>query len=165
MTPERKPGAKSRLMIAAVVTSLGLPVTGYAGMTKAEFNAEQERIEAEFEAAKLKCNTFGGNARDICLAEARGSHRVARAELEERRVPSSSRARYQLHIAKAEAEFDIATEECDERTNGAKDACLAEARAALARDKANARVDRRKRDRRAGDPGASWQHRTGMQRR
>src|SRR5687767_2925329 len=86
----------------------------------------QLTIEAEFEAARRKCNSFGGNAGDVCLAEARGDHRVAMAELEERRSPSF-KTRYKLHIAKAETEFEIATEECDERINGAKDECLAEA--------------------------------------
>jgi hypothetical protein len=155
---------KLQLMIAAVVTFLGVPATVHAGMTSTEFNADRERIEAEFEAARRKCNTFGGNAGDVCLAEARGDHRVALAELEERKSPSS-RTRQKLHMAKVEAEFEIATEECDERINGAKEECLVEARSAFAREKANARPDRNP-DRRVGDRVDSWRHyRTGMPRR
>ena len=153
---------KLQLMIAAVVISLGVPATVHAGMTAAEFNADKERIEAEFVAARRKCNAFGGNALDVCLAEARGDQRVAIAELEERRSPSS-RARYKLHIAKVEAAFEIATEECDERINGAKDECLADARSTFAREKASARSDLNP-DRRAGGRADSWRHyRTGMQ--
>ena len=140
---------KSLRVIAAAVAALAWPAAGHAGMTKAQYNIEKGRIGAEFESARLKCDSYGGNARDICLAEARGNLQVAMAELQERRTPSS-RTRYKLRIAKAEAEFDVASEECDERASAAKEACLAEVREALARDKADARRDRKPGSRRTG---------------
>ena len=144
---------KSLRLIAMAVAVLAWPAAGHAGMTKKEYSIHKERIGAEFESARLKCDSYGGNARDICLAEARGNLQVAMAELEERRAPSS-RARYRLRIAKAEAEFDVASEECDERTSAAKDACLAEVREALARDKADARRGRKPASRTGASPTA-----------
>ena len=46
-------------------------------------------------------------------------------------------------MARAEADFDVAAEECDEGTSAAKDTCVEEAREALARDKADARKRRK----------------------
>jgi hypothetical protein len=113
-------------------------------MRKAEFRSQMQRIDSEFDAAKARCDGFGGNAHDICLAEARGGYEVAKAELEERKTPTS-RARYKLRVARAEATFGVAAEECDERSSAAKDSCVEEARAELARDKAEARQHRTRR--------------------
>ena len=136
---------KSKLVMAAVAAALGLPPTaGHAAMTKAQYNAEKERISAEYDTAREKCKVFGGNARDICLAQAKGNNLVARAELDERNEPSP-KARYNVSIVKAEAEYDVAREKCDERTGEARNACLAEAKAALARGKANANQDQQAR--------------------
>lgn len=108
-----------------------------AAMGKAEFEAERQRLEANHDVARGKCSVLGGNARDICIAEARGSYRIAKAELEER-YQDSPKARYSTRIAKAEAEYDVAKERCDDRGGAQKEACLREAKAAFARHKADA---------------------------
>lgn len=72
------------------------------------------------------------------MAEAKGRNKVALAELDERNEPSA-KSRQKLKLAKAEAEYDVAKEKCDERAGDARDACVKEAKAALARDKVNAR--------------------------
>src|SRR5262249_23203374 len=125
-------------IIAIAVATLGLLTTAAADMLKAEYKSEMHRIGGEFDTEKARCDGFGGNARDICLAEARGNYEIAKAELEERKAPSS-RTRYKVRLARAEAQFDVAAEECDEGTSAAKESCVEEARAALARDKADAR--------------------------
>jgi hypothetical protein len=129
------------LLTAAGIGALCWTATAGADMRKAEFQSEMLRIDNEFDTAKARCDSFGGNARDICLAEARGNLQVAKAELEERKTPST-RTRYKVRLARAEAAFDVAAEECDEGTSAAKDACVEEAREALARDKAEARKRR-----------------------
>jgi hypothetical protein len=128
-------------LVVAAVTALGLPALAAADMRKAEFLSQMQRIDGEFDVAKARCDSYGGNAHDICLAEARGNYEVAKAELEERKTPST-RTRYKVRLARAEAAFDVAAEECDEGTSAAKDACVEEAREALAHDKAEARKRR-----------------------
>jgi hypothetical protein len=130
------------LLLAAGAVAIGWPATAAADMRRAEFRSQLARIDSEFDAAKARCDSFGGNAHDICLAEARGNYEVAKAELEERKEPST-RARYKVRVARAEAAFDVAAEECDEGTSAAKDSCVEEAREALARDKADARKRRK----------------------
>jgi hypothetical protein len=117
---------------------LALSGAAQAVVTTAEVKAEKERIEKEYEAGKDKCKSHSGNARDICMAEAKGRNKVALAELEERNEPSA-KSRQKLKLTKAEAEYDVAKEKCDERAGDTRDACMKEAKAALARDKVNAR--------------------------
>ena len=129
-------------LVAAGLAALCCSATAGTDMRRSEFQSELARIDSEFDAAKARCDSYGGNAHDICLAEARGTLQVAKAELEERKAPSN-RTRYKVRVARAEAAFDVAAEECDEGTSAAKDTCVEEAREALARDKADARKRRK----------------------
>ena len=122
-----------------VMAAAWLPGGAEADMTKAEFEARKERLDATHDVAKRKCGTYGGNARDICMAEAKGRDRVARMELEER-YKDTPKARYNVRMARAEAEYDVAKEKCDDRAGPQKDLCLKEAKAAFAREKADAAI-------------------------
>ena len=121
--------------------ALWLPGGASADMTKAEFEARKERLDATYDVAKRRCATYSGNARDICMAEARGRDKVARMELEER-FKDTPKARYNVRMARAEADYDVAKARCDERAGPPKKLCLEEAKAAYARDKADAAASR-----------------------
>jgi hypothetical protein len=125
--------------IAAAV--LWLPGGASANMTEAEFEAGKERLDATYDVARRRCATYAGNAKDVCMAQARGRDKVARMELEER-YKDSPKARYNVRMAKAEAEYDVAKARCDERAGQQKKLCLDQARAAFARDKADAAAGR-----------------------
>ena len=124
-----------------VAAALWLPGGAEADMTKAEFEAQKERVDATYDVARRKCDTYSGNAKDICMAEAKGRDRIARMELEER-YKNSPKARYNVRMARAEAEYDVAKEKCDDRAGPKKELCLKEAKAAFARDKADAAMSR-----------------------
>ena len=92
-------------------------------------NAEEEQIEAAYKADKAKCDTMSGNAKDVCMKEAKGKEKVAKAELE-LRDKDTAHNRYEVAKAKAEAEYDVAKERCDDQKGKEKDACQKEAKAA-----------------------------------
>ncbi len=98
-------------------------------------NAEEDRIEADAKAAKAKCDAMDGNAKDICRAEAKGQEKVAKAELHAKAKPSARNTR-KVEEAKAEAEYEVAKERCDDQKGDAKNACQKEAKAT--RDQARA---------------------------
>jgi len=50
---------------------------------------------------------LSGNTKDICIAEAKGKEKVAKAELEARNEPTAKN-RYDALIAKAEADYAVA---------------------------------------------------------
>jgi hypothetical protein len=125
---------KSSLCIAAL---LALPLGSAMAMDKAQYKAEKERISAAEKADKKACDSLSGNAKDVCIQEAKAKDKIAKAELE---ATHSGKPRDQEKLAKARAEaaYDVAKEKCDDKTGNEKDVCVKEAKAA--KDKAEADI-------------------------
>jgi hypothetical protein len=83
---------------------------------------EEERIEQQAKADKERCNGMKGNAKDICMAEAKGKEKVAKAELDAKHDPSPRNQR-KADEMKAEAAYEVAKERCDDQKGDAKDQC------------------------------------------
>ncbi len=107
-------------------------LAGHAhAMTGDEVKAEKNRIEQEYKAAKARCDTLAGNAKDVCKKEAEGQEEVAEAELEVRRN-DTPRNQMKLSEARADATYEVAKERCDDLSGNAKDVCQKDAKAAHA---------------------------------
>ena len=103
--------------------------------------SENDRISSEYKAAKERCDGLKGNAKDICMAEAKGAQKVAKAELEAQ-DKGTAKAQANVRVAKAEAEYNVAKEKCDDLKGNAKDVCKKDAKAAYTRAKGEAKVAR-----------------------
>src|SRR5689334_16414470 len=90
--------------------------------------AEHERIEAAYKADKAKCDGMKGNEKDVCMKEAKGKEKVAKAELDAKNDPSD-RNRHKVDEAKADADYDVAKEKCESMKGKEKDACQHDAKA------------------------------------
>ena len=130
-----KPYITAILAIASFSFSAGVMAQN---MSKSEYKAAEKNIVAEYKAAKVNCGSFAGNAKDICIAEAKGKEKVAKAELKTRYKPSRKEG-YDFSVAKAEADYAVAKEKCDDKAGNAKKACVKEAKAALVRAKSDAK--------------------------
>ncbi len=106
-------------------------------MSKTQYNAARDGIAAEYRTAKAACRSLSGNAKDICQAQASGEEKVAKAELDAKYKPSVD-ARYKARVARADANYSVAREECDDKAGNIKDVCVKEAKAALVAAKADA---------------------------
>jgi hypothetical protein len=142
----------SKLMIAMFV-SVGLGFAG-AGMaqvkssttnptpaSKATYDQAVKDADAQYKVAKQTCSSLSGNAKDICLAEAKGKNSVAKADAEAA-YKNTAKARENARVAHAQAIYDVAKEKCDDLAGNPKDVCVKEAKAALVKGKADAKVDR-----------------------
>jgi carboxypeptidase C (cathepsin A) len=116
---------KASLIVAAMLV---LPVAHAATMTKADYKAAKTRISAEYKADKAACASFADNARDICVEQAKGKEKVARAELEYGYTAKASDQNKVL-VAKAESTYAVAKEKCDDKAGNDKDVCVKEAKA------------------------------------
>ena len=85
------------------------------------------------------CKAVTGNAKDICIEEAKGHEKVAKAELEANYSPSSKH-RYDVRMAKANAAYAVAKDKCDDFSGNAKEVCREEAKSAYVTAKADAKV-------------------------
>ena len=122
---------------AALAFAFGNGAMAAQGMSKDEYQAANDKIAANYKSAKARCDSLTANAKDVCVAEAKGKENVAKAELEARNKPSD-KARSAVSIAKAEAAYAVARQKCDDKTGNDKTACVKEAQAREARAKANA---------------------------
>jgi hypothetical protein len=110
-------------------------------MSKTDYTQANKDADAQYKAAKDACASLSGNARDICVAEAKGNHEVAKAEAEAA-YKHTPKAREHARVAYAEANYKVAMEKCDDLAGNPKDVCVKEAKSALVKGKADAKVDR-----------------------
>ena len=110
-------------------------------MSRDAYKAQQDRVEQQYKADKERCASLTGNAKDVCQAEAKGKEKVAKAQLEAD-YKNTDKARNDARVAKADADYDVAKEKCDDLSGNQKDVCVKEAKAAHAKAKADAKVAR-----------------------
>ncbi len=106
----------SKLMIALLMTA-GLALTGCAAqreapmaakatppapITKEAYDSAVRNAEAQYKTDKDACSSRSGNAKDICLAEANGKEKVAKANAEAA-YKATPKAREDARVARAEA--------------------------------------------------------------
>jgi Flp pilus assembly protein TadB len=128
---------KIQLMSIAVALAFAAGVAqAQSTSTRQVKNADEDRIEAEYKAAKERCDPMQGNAKDICQKEAKGKEKIAKAELDAKTNPSAANQR-KVQEAKADVAYDVAKERCEDRKGNDKDVCEKDAKAAHERAKAD----------------------------
>jgi len=142
----------SKLMIALFVAA-GLGVAGLAvaedyslkntsaPMTRDSYALAKKNADAQYKIDTEACSSLSGNARDICVAEAKGRDNVTKAEAEAA-YENTPKARQGARVARAQATYDVSVEKCDDLAGNPKDVCVKEAKAGLVKGKADAKVDR-----------------------
>jgi len=140
----------SKLMIALFVTAglgfagasaaqVSAPMT--APISKASYTQAVKDADAQYKSDKDACASLSGNAKDICLAEAKGKASVAKADALAA-YKHTPKDRENARNARAQANYNVAIEKCDDLAGNRKDVCVKEAKSELVKGKANAKVDR-----------------------
>ena len=125
-----------------MLTCAGLACTGAAGaapISKDAYKGANARIEAAYKADTDACAGLTANAKDICVEKAKAKEKVAKAD-NEAAYKNTRQAHYDAQIARAEADYAVAKERCDDLSGDKKDACVQEAKAAEAKAKADSKV-------------------------
>jgi len=100
----------NKLNVKVIVLAVSLAFSAGAmaqGMSKQDYKAGKEKIEAEYKSAKAGCASLAGNPNDICVAEAQGKEKIAKAELFATYKPTR-KSHYQARLAKADADYAVA---------------------------------------------------------
>jgi len=116
-------------LVLVIGIAFGGANAGAEEISKDEYKAYKDKIDATYKVSKEKCESFSGNAEDICAAEAKARHNVDKASLEAKYKPSD-KTRYEARIAKVDGDYSVAIEKCDDFDGNAKDVCIEEAKAA-----------------------------------
>ena len=101
---------------AAIAFAFSTGALAAQNMSTDEYKAGKTKIAAEYKSAKAGCGSLSANAKDVCMAEAKGKQKVAKAELEASSKPSDKN-RIAVGIAKAEAEYAVAKEKWGKLTD------------------------------------------------
>jgi hypothetical protein len=137
----------SRLI--ALFAAAGLSLAGIvpvqaataAPLTKDGYAQAKKDADAQYKIDRETCASLSGNAKDICIAEAKGKDDIARAEAAVA-YENTPKTRENARVARARAAYDVSMEKCDDLAGNKKAVCVKEAKAALVRGKADARIDR-----------------------
>lgn len=124
------------LLLSALLLT---PLAQAATMTKAEYSAGKTRISADYQADKAACDSRAGNARDICVEQAKAKEKVAEAELDFA-YSAKPADENKVRIAKAESAYAVAKEMCDDKAGNDKDVCRKEAKATETKALADAKM-------------------------
>ena len=133
----------SKLMMALLAAAgLCLAGGGHAQtMNKDQRDMAVKSADAQYKQDKAACDGLSGNAKDICVEEAKGRLKVAKADANAAYL-NTPKARENARDARAEATYEVAKEKCDDAGGNARDVCMKEANAAYVKAKADAKVDR-----------------------
>jgi hypothetical protein len=116
---------KSVLAIAAL---LALPAAHAEMISKADYKANKTKISADYKADKAACSSMTGNAKDICVEEAKAKEKNAKADLEFA-YTGTLKDQNKALTAHAESAYAVAKERCDDKAGNDKDVCVKEAKA------------------------------------
>ena len=109
-------------------------LTAYAAQAQAQtqsqvaYKAGKERISAQFKADRSVCARLVGNAREVCLEEAKARKKRTQAELEfgSSGIPA---VEYRVSQAIAEADYAVARQRCMAQAGNARHVCIQQAKA------------------------------------
>jgi hypothetical protein len=128
----------------ALLAAAGLCLAGGVQAQPMNKDARDTAIksaEARYKVDKAACDSLSGNAKDICVEDAKGKEKVAKADAEAG-YANTPKAREAARAARADATYEVAKEKCDDLAGNAKDVCVKEAKAMHTKATADAKVDR-----------------------
>jgi hypothetical protein len=129
------------------IGGLGLGTVAMAAETivpsisKPNYEEAKNNAEAQYRVDDKACSTLSGNAKDICMAQAKGKESISKADAEAA-YENTAAHREDARVARADAAYAVAMERCDDLAGNGKDVCVKEGKAALVKGKADAKVDR-----------------------
>ena len=106
----------------AVAAMLALPLAHATPMTKADYSAAKTRISTDYKANTKACETQAGNAKEVCVKEAKAVEvkalTDAKTSKEVREVVKDGAD------AKRDANYKVAAEKCEALAGDAKAGCM-----------------------------------------
>jgi hypothetical protein len=116
--------------------------TSFGAMTKDAYKAEKDRISAEYKSEIKRCATLSGNARDVCKAEVKAKQKTGNADAYAA-FKGTDKAATAALVARADADYAVAKEKCDDQAGNARDVCVKDAKAAHTRAKVDAKANQK----------------------
>jgi len=132
------------MKLAVLVAAMMALASSHAAdkLSKDEYKAEKAKIEANYKTDKAACDGQQGNAKDVCEKEATAKEKVALADLDFKNTGKDS-DRVKVEKVKAEQDYAVAKEKCEDMKGAEESACKKQAKAAEAKAKADIKAEKK----------------------
>lgn len=136
------------MKITLLSAMLGLAILGSGAASaatseaKAAYVQTKDRADADYKAARARCNAITGNPKDVCVAEAKAM-RVRTTEEANALYRNTLKAYTASRLKIADANYDLDKVKCASLTGNDKDVCVSQAKATLVAAQADARADKK----------------------
>lgn len=98
----------------------------YENTPKAKMKARIELAEADYSVAKEKCNAHTGNAKNVCIKEAKAAYTKAKVDAKSSKEMQDLKS--DAVQEKRDADYKVELEKCDSLGGAAKEGCVASAK-------------------------------------
>jgi hypothetical protein len=112
---------------------------------RAGYDQAKTSAKSTYEADHKACEAMAGNAKDVCVAEAKAKRTKTEVDAEAA-WKGTAKAREHAAHETAEADYKVAKERCDAKGGNDKDVCVKEAKAAMVKTEADAKAMRKTTD-------------------
>ncbi len=99
----------------------------YTAKPRDQAKIAEVRAEATYAVAKERCDDQTGNAKDVCVKEAKATQAKSKADAKMNKTVAE--ARKDASEDKRDADYKVASERCSAMAGAPKDACVAAAKA------------------------------------
>lgn len=129
------------LLAAAAGASFAAAPTAALNHDPATYRNLTRQVAADYKSAIAKCADMSGNAKDVCVEEAKANR--ARAEADAiAQYNNTAKGRAKARVAVADADYALAKAKCAGMSGADKDNCVANARSVHTAALADAKADR-----------------------
>ncbi len=129
------------LLATAVSASFAAAPTAALNHDPATYRNVTQKAAADFKAANAKCTSLSGNAKGVCVEEAKAARAHAEADAIAQ-YNNTIAGRAKARSAVADADFALAKAKCADMTGADKDSCMASATSVHTAALADAKADR-----------------------
>jgi hyperosmotically inducible protein len=129
------------LLATAVGASFAAAPTAALNHDPATYRNVTQKAAADYKAATAKCTSLAGNAKGVCMEEAKAARAHAEADAIAQ-YNNTTAGRAKARSAVADADFALAKVKCADMTGADKDSCMATATSAHTAALADAKADR-----------------------
>lgn len=129
------------LLAAAAGASFAAAPTAALNHDPATYRNLTKQVAADYKSAIAKCADMSGNAKDVCVEEAKANRAHAEADAIAQ-YNNTTKGRTKARVAVADADYALAKAKCAGMSGADKDNCVANARSVHTAALADAKADR-----------------------
>jgi hyperosmotically inducible protein len=129
------------LLATAVGSSFAAAPTAALNHDPATYHNVTQKAAADYKMATAQCTSMTGNAKGICMEEAKAARAHAEADAIAQ-YNNTTKGRTKARTAVADADFALAKAKCGDMTGADKDSCMTNAAAIHSAAVADAKADR-----------------------